>query len=318
MRLFFMFIVWMSAASAHAAPQTIAVLDFQLDPEDSKLQKMLEDEIRAGLLEYTSPQELRVLSRSQNQQRLSEYEPPISCKPGECERALARTLQVDFVVTGELSAHKEDWYLFLKLFAAKDGALIGSHTLQKTSAWALVQGLKDESFSLYARLPVRVERMFSPPAVEAESAVQPPAEENDWKEELEQVEAEHQEDKRQKIAEEETVEPAIEEEDEEEVRTERRYNDKVHFSLLSIQCNKRRTGFVPFGYCHDGNFLGTIHTGWLVHSEVDSNFLGLYQISIVNESESFFGLMQLGLYNKTKKIHVGGQLGTLNSPGELL
>ncbi|MEC7985236.1 MAG: hypothetical protein VX278_08725 [Myxococcota bacterium] len=304
MRFGFVFSVWLfTVGTARATPKRIAVLEFRLEPEDTKLRKMLEDEIRAGLLEFSNPRELEILNRLETETFLAKRKPKQSCTLGECERLAAQLLRADYVVSGDMSKHDDDWYIFLKIFRGKDGTILGSHRLRGKSEWELLQRLKDESYSLYGRLPVQVERMF-PSETESSSPVLP---------KIPAVDIE----KASKAEDAESLAIEEEESSDTEAEEEEAFDEEVQFNLLSIQCRRKRSGFVPVGYCHEGNFLGMFHTGWLIRSEIDENFFGFYQISLLNESGSFYGFMQVGLVNETHRFQIGGQIGLVNSTGEI-
>ena len=92
---------------------------------------------------------------------------------------------------------------------------------------------------------------------------------------------------------------------------------KLRFHFLSFQCTKNKYGFNIVGYCHSGTFIGPVHLGGIVYSQIDDVFLGIIQTSIYNQPQNFFGALQVGVVNNTKNKHFGMQLAVVNTAKEL-
>jgi|GEM_PF-5171843 len=291
----FIFIVFLGGISGSALgsePERIAVLDFIMEPEDQILRKILEDEVRAGLLEYSNPKELRILTRENMLLLLSDMGKDLSCLEGSCEVEIARNIGADYAIVGELRQYQEMWYLVVKLFDSDTGSLIAIKKIQRKQTVELIEDLKDESLSLFQALPIEIAR------------VNTIAKEREKKEEHRVLDSQAQ----QKIPHSKRDVPSIEKDD-----------HKVQFHLFSAQCHQSRAGFVPIGYCYDGSFVGPMHFGMLFfHAKIDQDFLGIYQLSLYNETNNFYGFMQLGMINITHHSHIGMQLAFSNTANDMV
>lgn len=252
----------------------MAVFDFLMNPDNTVLRTTIENEVRAAVFEHTRPNEIEVLSREETQISLERLSKPIRCLSESCMRDISKAIQKEYVILGSIVHNTSVWIIDLQMYDRQRDHVIATTTIRGDSSSEVTKKIKEHVFELLKPLPIQ-------------------------RDDIHQRKEEKYPQKTLDIEKEEKNNIIVKE--------------KMLFQALSFQCRNNRSGFNILGYCHNGIFIGPLHTGAIVYSKIERNFLGAYQISIYNEAKSFIGIGQIGIVNMTTDVHMGIQAGIVNT-----
>jgi hypothetical protein len=134
-------------AAARAAPLRLAVLEVASDALALEARMTLADEARAGALDATRDRGVLVLTRESMSTVLADMGTCVTGE-GDCEIETARTLGVDYVVTGAAARVDDAILVTWKVFDVRSGALLAARRQQHAPARGLIDGARVEVAAL--------------------------------------------------------------------------------------------------------------------------------------------------------------------------
>ncbi|MEC7986809.1 MAG: PEGA domain-containing protein [Myxococcota bacterium] len=136
MRILFLLALFFTKISL--ADDKVAVFDFESEGY-LQLRTQLEEEARSGLLLATVERDFFILSPENVLGLMQDVEQEFSCSQQPCEIDIARTIGVDYFITGNLARLEGVMVLDLQLFSGKDGTVLGSRRIEGAQPLSLVR-----------------------------------------------------------------------------------------------------------------------------------------------------------------------------------
>lgn len=138
-----------SPAPAPTGTSRVAVLEIAGGGLDADLLRLLTDGVRAQALKSVRARGMTVMTRESMLAILDDMGGCATAEEGACEVETGRNIGADLLVTGDVTKVGAQYFLTLKLFDVRSGALLSTRSLRATDGVGLVDAVEREGAGLF-------------------------------------------------------------------------------------------------------------------------------------------------------------------------